>query len=264
MTEQTNSSVQYTQDADGVVTLTLDMPGRSMNVLNDDLTKPLADALARIEGDAAVKGVILTSGKKEFLAGADIEKLFAMTRAEQAFELAEKFKGFMRRLELLGRPVVAALNGTALGGGMELALACDIVLARDDAKLGQPEITLGVFPPVAAALLPRLIGRQRAMDLILTGRTVTAAEAATLGLVSRVIAADTFADAVSGVAGKLAGLSGAALRLAKRALIAGLDCSADLAIARAESLYLTELVAQPDAHEGIAAFLAKRPPVWRS
>jgi 3-hydroxyacyl-CoA dehydrogenase/enoyl-CoA hydratase/3-hydroxybutyryl-CoA epimerase len=181
-----NSSVQYTQDADGIVTITLDMPGRSMNVLNDDLTVPLAAALARIEADAAVKGVILTSGKKEFVAGADIEKLFAMTRPEQAFELAEAFKGFMRRLELLGRPVVAALNGTALGGGLELALACHYRVAVNEpkAKFGFPEVKLGLLPGGGGTQrLPRLIGIQPALPLLLEGTELTAEKARQQGII---------------------------------------------------------------------------------
>src|SRR3546814_3916714 len=112
------TAVKFEPGADGIVTLTLDMPGRSMNVLNDELSAPLADAIAKIEADASIKGVIVTSGKQEFLAGADIEKVFAMTDADKAYALSEDFKVFLRKLETCGRPVVAALNGTALGGGL--------------------------------------------------------------------------------------------------------------------------------------------------
>src|SRR5882762_3175308 len=159
----TNTAVRYEQDADGIVTLTLDMPGRSMNVLNDELSRPLAEAISRIEGDAAVKGVIITSGKKEFLAGADIEGLYKNTDVKLVYDIAEAYKVMLRRLEKCGRPVVAALNGTALGGGLELALACNYRIAVDNpkAKFGLPEVKLGLLPGGGGTQrLPRLIGIQ--------------------------------------------------------------------------------------------------------
>ncbi len=186
--EGTNpGALRFDKDAAGIVTLTLDMPGRSMNVLNDDLTVPLAQAMAQIEGDASVTGVILTSGKKEFLAGADIEKVFAMTSAEDSFAMAESFKVFLRRLEKCGRPVVAALNGTALGGGLELALSCHWRIAIDDpkAKFGLPEVKLGLLPGGGGTQrLPRLIGIQAALPLMLEGKELQAAQARQLGIIN--------------------------------------------------------------------------------
>jgi len=134
-------SVNFLKDSDNIVTLTLDMPGRSMNVLNQALTAPFMQAITAIEADASIAGVIITSGKADFVAGADIEKLFQITDAQAAFDLVQEFKGFLRRLELCGRPVVAALNGTALGGGLELALACHhrIAINNPKAKFGLPE-----------------------------------------------------------------------------------------------------------------------------
>ena len=244
---------------DGAVAhVTLDRP--PVNVLTAAMLEELDGCLCEAGEDRGAKVIVLEGAGKAFCAGVDVAD-HTETRVQATLEV---FHRVARRLLAMPQPVIAAVHGAALGGGMELALACDVVLARDDAKFGQPEIQLGVFPPVAAALLPRLVGRQRAMDLILTGRTVPAAEAAQLGLVSQVLPADGFAAAVDGRAAQLASLSGAALKLAKRAMIAGFDTTADLAIARAESLYLTELVAEPDAHEGIAAFLEKRQPRWRS
>jgi 3-hydroxyacyl-CoA dehydrogenase/enoyl-CoA hydratase/3-hydroxybutyryl-CoA epimerase len=179
-------SVNFEKDNDGIVTLTLDMPGRSMNVLNEELSKPLAEAIAKIEGDAGIKGVIITSGKKEFLAGADIEKVFKITKPEEGYQLAEDFKTFLRRLELCGRPVVAALNGTALGGGLELALACHYRVAINDpkAKFGLPEVKLGLLPGGGGTQrLPRLIGIQASLPLMLEGKELKAEQARQQGII---------------------------------------------------------------------------------
>ena len=180
------TAVKFEKDAQGVVTLTLDMPGRSMNVLNEQLTGPFLDAITRIEGDASITGVILTSGKKEFLAGADIEGLFKITDPKDAFALAEQFKAMLRRLEKCGRPVVAALNGTALGGGLELALACHyrIALNNPKAKFGLPEVKLGVLPGGGGTQrLPRLIGIQPALPLMLEGKELRADAAVKQGII---------------------------------------------------------------------------------
>jgi 3-hydroxyacyl-CoA dehydrogenase / enoyl-CoA hydratase / 3-hydroxybutyryl-CoA epimerase len=179
------TAVKFEKDANGIVTLTLDMPGRSMNVLNAELTTPFAEALGTIERDTSITGVILTSGKKEFLAGADIEGVFKITDPQQAFALAEQFKALIRRLELCGRPVVAALNGTALGGGLELALACHyrIALNNPKAKFGLPEVKLGLLPGGGGTQrLPRLIGIQPSLPLMLEGKELKAAQAKQQGI----------------------------------------------------------------------------------
>ncbi|SFF55592.1 3-hydroxyacyl-CoA dehydrogenase / enoyl-CoA hydratase / 3-hydroxybutyryl-CoA epimerase [Fontimonas thermophila] len=179
------TAVQFHRDADGIVTLILDMPGRSMNVLNDELTQPFAQAISTIENDPSIKGVIITSGKKEFLAGADIDKVYAITDPAQAFELAQAYKAFLRRLECCGRPVVAALNGTALGGGLELALACHYRIAIDDpkAKFGLPEVKLGLLPGGGGTQrLPRLIGIQASLPLMLEGKELRPDQAKQQGI----------------------------------------------------------------------------------
>ncbi len=188
--EATVSSIGFEKDAEGIVILTLDMPGRSMNVLNEELTQPFADALQRIESDASVKGVIVTSGKKEFLAGADIEKLYATTDAQIAFDMAEEFKAFLRRLERCGRPVAAALNGTALGGGLELALACHYRIALDNpkARFGLPEVKLGLLPGGGGTQrLSRLIGIQNSLPLMLEGKELGPDDALRAGILHELV-----------------------------------------------------------------------------
>jgi 3-hydroxyacyl-CoA dehydrogenase/enoyl-CoA hydratase/3-hydroxybutyryl-CoA epimerase len=174
-------------DEDGIGLVTIDMPGRAMNVLNPTLTEPFAALVTRLETDADIKGLVITSGKPTFIVGADIDQLTQITRAEDAFAVCEALKRDLRRMEQCGKPVVAALNGTALGGGLELALACHARIALNDPKLklGLPEVKLGLLPGGGGTQrVPRLIGIQKAMDLITTGKELTAAKAKEMGLVT--------------------------------------------------------------------------------
>lgn len=174
-------------DADGIGLVTLDMPGRAMNVLNPTLTTPFAELVTRLETDATLKGLVITSGKPTFVVGADIDQLTQITSAEEAYALCEDLKAMLRRMETCGKPVVAALNGTALGGGLELALACHARIALDDPKLklGLPEVKLGLLPGGGGTQrVPRLIGIQKSFELITQGQELTAAKAKALGLVT--------------------------------------------------------------------------------
>jgi len=249
-------TVRYTREG-GIGRLVLDRP--PVNVLDLATMDALQAALAKAAADRRLKVLAVSGAGRAFSAGVDV----ADHTADRVGRMLELFHGAVRRLMAIEAPVVAVVHGAALGGGCELALACDMVLARDDLKLGQPEIQLAVFPPAAAALLPRLIGRQRALDLILTGRTLRAEEALQMGLVSQVFAAAEFESGTEAVLAGLASRSGPALRLAKRAVTEGVDLAFGPALARAEEIYLTDLMQLPDAHEGIAAFMEKRPPVWK-
>lgn len=251
------ASVEYTRRGPAGW-ITLDRP--PLNVLDLAMFEALQAALAEAAADRGLAVLALRGAGKAFSAGADV----ADHTADRVERMLTLFHGAIRQLTALEVPVVAVVHGTALGGGAELAVACDFVLARDDLKLGFPEIRLGAFPPLAAALLPRLVGRQRALDLILTGRTLGADEALRTGLVSRVFPAGDFESGTAEVLDGLAALSPSVLRLAKRAVTAGSDAGFAEALDRAERLYLTDLLRDPDAHEGIAAFLAKRPPAWRA
>lgn len=241
----------------GVARLVLDRP--PLNVLDIATMEAASAALAGLRADPAVRVVLLTGAGRAFCAGVDV--------ADHAEDRVDRMLAAFRRLllDLLEAEVVVvgAVNGAALGGGCELLLACDVVLAREGAKVGLPEVRLGVFPPAAAAWLPGLVGRQRALDLILSGRTLEAREAFELGLVGRVLPAEEFEARVDEYASGLASLSGPVLRLTKGAVrdASGLPPAAGLELA--ERVYRRELMALPDATEGIAAFVEKRAPVWR-
>ncbi len=239
-----------------LVRLVLDRP--PLNVLDIPMLRDLNEALDELEQDSSVNALVLTGEGRAFCAGVDI----ADHTADRVDEMIETFHRVIEQLMDLPFPVVAAVNGAALGGGCELALACDVVLAREGAKLGQPEIRLGVFPPAAAVLLPRLVGRQIAADLILSGRVIKAGEAATMGLVSQVIPADDFDSVVKEYMESLSSLSGPVLRITKRALRDGTAGTPTSAMRRVERLYLDELMQIDDAHEGLAAFTEKRAPAW--
>ena len=174
-------------DANGIGLVTIDMPGRAMNVLNPTLVEPFAALVQQLETDANLKGLVITSSKPTFIVGADIDQLTQITSAEEAFKLCEDLKGMLRRMEKSGKPVVAALNGTALGGGLELALACHARIALDDPKLklGLPEVKLGLLPGGGGTQrLPRMIGIQKSFELITQGKELTAAKAKEMGLVT--------------------------------------------------------------------------------
>lgn len=241
---------------DGVATLTLDRP--PLNVLDRAMLAELHAALAAIERRTELRALVITGAGKAFCAGVDV----ADHTADRIADALPAFHRIVGALLALDVPVIAAVNGAALGGGCEIALACDIVLARSDARIGLPEIQLGVFPPVAAALLPRLIGWQRAAECVLTGRTYTGEEARELGLVRHVHAPERFDAEVRAYAQRFAALSAPVLRIAKRALRDGAAVETMHGVGRAESLYLDALMRLPDAHEGIAAFLEHRHPVW--
>lgn len=194
-----------------------------------------------------------------FSAGVAVEEHLA----ETIFQMLESFHAIFRNLEQLARPVIAVVDGAALGGGCELVAACDIVVASDRARFGQPEIKLGVFPPVACVLLPLTIGEKRARELILTGDLIDAQEAGRLGLVNHVVPGSQLPHKTQEILGKLRELSPSSLEVTRRALDLGRGRSLDVALAEVENMYLHELMKTEDADEGLRAFMDKRKPVWR-
>jgi cyclohexa-1,5-dienecarbonyl-CoA hydratase len=245
------------ESSNGVARVTLDKP--PVNVMDIRLMRELNAALDDIRTDATVRVVVIAARGKLFSAGVDVKD----HTADRVEEMLREFHSALRTLWALEPPTLAAVQGSALGGGCELALACDFIVASAAAKFGQPEIQVGAFPPIAALLLPRLIPRKKAFEAILTGEPIDAASAGGLGLVNVVAPPEEFDAAVSAFVARLTGLSGAVLKLAKRAALIPLCGGDEDALRQIERLYLTELVRTEDASEGIAAFIEKRKPVWK-
>ena len=246
----------------GVATVTINRP-RVLNALNVQTLGELRRALVDLKQDDGARVVILTgAGEKSFIAGADINELAVQTPAGGR-DLATAGQQVLDLIENLGKPVIAAINGYALGGGCELAMACTIRIAADTAKLGQPEINLGIIPGYAGTQrLSRLVGRGRALELLLTGEPVSAAEAYRLGLVNRVVPAADLLAHVRTLAAALATKAPVAVRYILDAVNRGLEMP--FAEAQAFEATLFGLVASTDdMREGTTAFLEKRPAAFR-
>lgn len=243
--------------ADGLARITLNRP--PVNVLTTAMMRELAAALRRAAADASVRVVRLDAAGKAFSAGVDVGEHLGDLLPAMMDALADLFAAF----DEVPQPIVAVVQGAALGGGLEVVLGCDLVIAAEGAVFGQPEIKLGVFAPPATVLLPRRIGLGHATGMLLTGESVTAADALRIGLVNQVFPADGFDAQADAAIARLLALSGAALRLAKQALREALPRTARDAHDHVHDLYMTELMATSDAHEGLRAFVEKRPPAWR-
>ncbi|HID05414.1 MAG TPA: enoyl-CoA hydratase/isomerase family protein, partial [Aigarchaeota archaeon] len=195
-----------------------------------------------------------------FSAGADVREHLPDT----AEELINRFGEMLERLIYFPRPTVCVVDGRCMGGGMELAMACDFIIASERAELGQPEIKVGVYPPIAAALLPRLVGLRQAARIILTGGMLEAWEAYRIGLVNEVAKPEELEGRLEKLLNQLTNNSGAVMLYGKKALLEGLELPLKKALAKASEIYLKELMQTEDAVEGLRAFLDKRRPQWRN
>ncbi|NOR50413.1 MAG: crotonase [Desulfuromonadales bacterium] len=253
--EYTNLLVDIEQ---GLATVTTNRP-KALNALNQETVQELQHAFSALEQDDAVQVVLLTgAGEKAFVAGADIALMQAMEPMQaRAFALAGQVA--LSLIENLSKPVIAVVNGFALGGGCELAMACDIRLAGEKAKFGLPEVSLGVIPGFAGTQrLARLIGKGRAKEMVFTGDMIDAQEAWRLGLVNKVLPQDELLDAARKMANKIASQGPVAVRLSKEAINAGLEMDLDRASAY-EADQFALCFTSADQKEGMQAFLEKRP-----
>jgi enoyl-CoA hydratase len=245
----------------GIARVTINRPDK-LNALNATVITELADAVGHIEADAGVRGVILTgAGPKAFVAGADISEL-AEQGPMEAKTRSLAGQGVMRRLERCGKPVIAAVNGFALGGGCELAMACHLRVASETAKFGQPEVKLGLGPGFGGTVrLPRLVGKGRALELLLTGAIIDAHEAHRIGLVNRVVPAERLLPDAEQLLRSILEQAPLAVRLILEAVETGLDLAVEEALLL-EANHFGLLSSTADMREGTAAFLAKRKPTF--
>jgi enoyl-CoA hydratase len=252
-------STLLVQHRDGIATLTVNRPEK-LNALNDTVITELGGAIDSAASDPEVRGVILTGqGSKAFVAGADISELQGQDPlAAKARSL--KGQAVFRRFEALRKPVLAAVNGFCLGGGCELAMACHFRLASEGARFGQPEVKLGIGPGYGGTLrLPRLVGRGRALELLLTGETIDAQEAWRIGLVNRVVPADALLAEAATLLRKILANGPLAVAAVLEAVDAGAEMPAGEALLL-EANHFGLLSSTQDMHEGMRAFLEKRAP----
>lgn len=246
------------QIEDRVARITFARP--PVNIFNIAMMREINSALAQCSHERELVAIVFDAAAdcRAFSAGVAVEEHVE----ETIFQMLDSFHAIFRSLEQLAKPTIAVVDGAALGGGCELVAACDIAIASERARFGQPEIKLGVFPPVAAVLLPHVIPDKRARELMLTGELIEADEAARLGLVNYVVPVAELEPKTAEILARFRGLSAAALELTKRAIDLGRGRTLDLALKEVETLYLNDLMKTHDATEGINAFIEKRKPEW--
>jgi len=240
-----------------VARLTLHHP--PLNVIDIGMMDELAQALTEIEARDDVSALVMSGAGKSFAVGVDV----ASHTPDKVVGMLSKFHVVIRALVSSNKVTIASVHGHCLGGAAELAMVCDLVYTTENATWGFPEIKLGCYPPVAATALAALVGQKHATDLMLTGRNITGAEAARIGLANRAVSDRELEMAVQETVQQLSKLSQAALAITKKANYGWDSMHFDKGLARAEKIYFEELMKTEDAHEGINAFLEKRQPVWK-
>ncbi|WP_159351082.1 enoyl-CoA hydratase/isomerase family protein [Roseomonas harenae] len=249
------------QAAKGVAEITL--ARGPVNALSVSFLESILEAFRRAAADDAVRAVILRSAlPRRFSAGLDLDILMGKSGLEVRSFLERLYVGLADVQYGMGKPTIAAVNGAARGGGMTLAISCDVILAAESASFGYPEIELGLIPAIHFAHLPRIIGRHRAFDLLFTGRRFEAPEAAAMGLVSRVVPDDALDAEANALAASFAAKPPIAMRLGRAAFMRANDLDYRRSVANAVEDFCN-LATTPEAQEGLAAFLQKRDPAWR-
>jgi cyclohexa-1,5-dienecarbonyl-CoA hydratase len=243
--------------AQGVTRITMSRP--PANVLSVEMMHELATAVEQLEYQKDVKLVTLFGSGKYFSAGFELGDHLG----DRGYMMLEGFRRIFEALAKVDKPTLAVVAGPALGAGCILAAGCDMVLAAQSAKLGHPEIRGGVFNPLAAALLPRIVGRKRAFEILFTGGSLSAADAERLGLVTRAVPDDRLDAEVAAVVQRFQESSAPVMQLTRRAIAGGLDLPYEEAVRHAEDVYLNQLLATQDVEEGLRAVAEKRKPVWK-
>ncbi len=246
-----------TEMKEGVAFITLNRP--PLNWLNLEMMEEINAYFESLKKETTLKLLVIQAAGKAFSVGVEV----ADHLGDLGPKMIETFHRMFKQMDELGVPSIAAVQGAALGGGCELAIYCDMVIATEKAKFGQPEIQVGVFPPIAALIFPRMIGRKKAMELILAGETITSQEALSIGLINKVVSEASFQEELNAFLGKFKKLSGVVLRLTKKATLAGLNDDMLQGLKAIEEVYLDQLMKTEDATEGLKAFLEKRTPAWK-
>ena len=249
--------VRYRVDGP-VARLTLHRPEH--NLLNESMLRELADGIGMLTEMASVKLLVLDAAGKVFSGGVDIGEY----TAERAFSMLDAFHAACIAMVEATQPVLVIVDGPAIGGGAELIAYGDLVVATPRARFALPEITIGVFPPLASTMFPLIIGPKRALELVLTGEAITAERARDLGLVNRLVPEAQLQTAVNELIGKITAQSGAVLGMAKKAVIGGMGLSLRDALRQSMSIFLNELYRLEDSQEGLRALLEKRKPQWKN
>jgi cyclohexa-1,5-dienecarbonyl-CoA hydratase len=251
-------NILYEEGA-GRVTITINRP--PLNLINLETFTEMQQALRQARAVPGLKALVLTgSGEQAFSAGITIDS-FTPQRIQRFIEIARSNLAMLEKLDIV---TIAAIRGLALGGGCELACCCDLILAADTAQFGFPEVKVGLFPPVGVAMLPRMVGLRKALELILTGETLSAHEAHRLGIVNSVYQLEDLDRAVTRFVGRVNRASAAVLRLARRAIYASVEVDLQTALERSSVLYLDDLMNTEDVHEGLDAFREHRRPRWKN
>lgn len=244
---------------DRVARITLARP--PLNILTIAMMKEITDVIQWLGAQHEVCAVVFSASpsSRAFSGGVSVEE----HKPETVYQMLDAFHGIFRALDQLSKPVVAAVAGAALGGGCELVAFADIVVAARSARFGQPEIKIGVFPPVSCVILPRVIGEKKAREMVFTGELLTAEEACALGLINYVVPDNAVEAKTEEILNALRQMSVPALELGRRALGETVGLPFEEALRRAEDIYLNQLMSHRDPSEGVQAFIEKRPPIWR-
>jgi cyclohexa-1,5-dienecarbonyl-CoA hydratase len=243
---------------DAVARLTLQRPEH--NLLNEQVLREMADGIGMIAENGAAKIIILDSACKVFSAGVDIGEY----TAERAFSMLDAFHSACIAMVEAPQPVLVIVDGAAIGGGAELVAYGDLVVATPRARFALPEITIGMFPPLASTMFPHIVGPKRALELVLTGEAISAERARDLGLVNRLVPEAQLPAAVNELIAKITAQSGAVLGMAKRAVLGGMGMSLRDSLQNSMKIFLNELYRLEDSQEGLRALLEKRKPQWKN
>jgi len=258
MTQQNYENIIF-ETADTKAFLTINRP--PMNILNIATMEEMNDVLTSLRGNKDIKVLVISStGEKAFSAGVDVTD----HTEDKVERMLQVFHDIFRNMSTLDQVIIAALKGLTLGGGCEIAIFCDLAIAADNLKIGQPEIKLSAMAPVALLILPRLVGLKKTYELLLTGKIIEAAEAEQIGLINKAVPLASFDTELESFIQPFTELSLVGLKFSKKGIHLGLETNFLEGLEKIEKIYLDELMASEDAHEGLKAFMEKRKPLWKN